>query len=616
MVRGLPPRGPGGILLLQHMHRAAWQFGLLALIVMSQITGEREAGAGPARPAPSLPAPVGAVVSVRTEAELQSAIQAIASDTTILISPGTYRLTRSLYINRAVRNITIRGGSDNADDTALIGPGMTQANYGDVPYGIWTGGGVTGITIANLTIRDFYFHDVIFNAGTQAPHVYNVHLIDSGQQFIKSNPDAAGVGASNGIVEYSTFEFTTTARDDYPKGVDIHGADSWIIRNNLFRNLVAPSGQLMGPAVLAWRGSSRTLVEGNTFLNCARGIYFGGEDSPTTSHTAGIIRNNFIFRSSSQPGDVGIHVADSPDTQVLNNTVVLSGTYSMPIEYRFTGSTGVIITNNLTDGAIAARDGATGSVTNNVTSAVASMFVDPGSGNLHLNASAMAAIDRGAPLAQVTTDWDGELRPQGPASDVGADEFGATAQAFSISGRVTDSSTGGGLAGVAMSLSGSRSATAVTDGAGVYRFTSLPAGGDFDVTPSLASYVFQPTLLSYRSLAGNETAAGFVGTRQVAPPPPPPPTNAAPTVWLTAPANGSTLTSGKITVSAVAADADGTVTAVRFYDGSTLIDTDSRTPYAITWRAAVGAHTLTAVAVDNSGQTTTSAPVSVTVVRR
>jgi len=25
-----------------------------------------------------------------------------------------------------------------------------------VPFGIWTGGGVTGVTIANLTIRDIY----------------------------------------------------------------------------------------------------------------------------------------------------------------------------------------------------------------------------------------------------------------------------------------------------------------------------------------------------------------------------------------------------------------------------------------------------------------------------
>ena len=45
-----------------------------------------------------------------------------------------------------------------------------------VPFGIWTGGNVNGITIANLAIRDVYQHPIILNAGTQSPHIYNVHL--------------------------------------------------------------------------------------------------------------------------------------------------------------------------------------------------------------------------------------------------------------------------------------------------------------------------------------------------------------------------------------------------------------------------------------------------------
>ena len=48
------------------------------------------------------------------------------------------------------------------------------------------GGNVQGITIANLTIRDLDYHPIIFNGGTQIPRVYNVHLINAGQQFIKA----------------------------------------------------------------------------------------------------------------------------------------------------------------------------------------------------------------------------------------------------------------------------------------------------------------------------------------------------------------------------------------------------------------------------------------------
>jgi hypothetical protein len=59
----------------------------------------------------------------------------------------------------------------------------------------------------------------------------------------------------------------------------------------------------------------------------------------------------------------------------------------------------------------------------------------------------------------------------------------------------------------------------------------------------------------------------------------------------------------------------GTITSVSFYDGSTLLGTDSSFPYRYAWTAAAtGNHTLTAVAVDNNNQTTASPVVNVTVV--
>ena len=135
----------------------------------------------------------------------------------------------------------------------------------------------------------------------------------------------------------------------------------WIIRHNLFRNIVAPPGAaLAGPAVLMWNHSSGTVTEGNTFINCARGVSYGLLSRADGDHVAGVIRNNVIFRASTQSGDVGIHLSSSPGTQVLNNTVVLSGTYGAAIEYRFATTTNVVVANNLVDAAIAARDGEIG----------------------------------------------------------------------------------------------------------------------------------------------------------------------------------------------------------------------------------------------------------------
>ena len=373
---------------------------------------------------PPLPPPTGAVVNVSTEKALQAAVQNLSSNTTIVLAPGTYQLTSTLWINGNLANIGIRGSTNSRDDVVLVGRGMNNAAYGDVPYGIWTGNGVQGITIANLTIQDVYFHPLMFNAGTQRPRVYNVHLINAGQQFLKSNPDDAGGGVNDGTVEYSVLEYTAAANNAYTNGVDVHTGANWSIRHNLFRNIVAPPGQLAGPAVLMWNHSSNTLTEGNSFYNCARGISYGLIENGGTDHIGGVIRNNFFYRSSIQPGDVGIQVADSPNTYVLNNTVFVSGTYGTPIEYRFAGATGSVLANNLLDGAIAARDGARGTEYTNFSGATSSMFVDAASGDLHLTASASAAIDRGSSLGEVTDDWDGTLRPQGSGYDIGADEAG------------------------------------------------------------------------------------------------------------------------------------------------------------------------------------------------
>lgn len=377
---------------------------------------------------PSLPDTGTIKVTVSTEAQLQAAVRNLQSNTTIVIQPGTYKLSGTLYVKGPLTNVSIRGASNNRDDVVLAGPGMRLAS-GDatVPFGIWTGQGVNGIRIANLTIRDLYRHAIILNPFTAKPIIYNVRLVDIGDQFIKGNPDAAGKGVNDGTLDYSVIEYTTTSRDDYTNGIDIHGGLNWQIRYNVFRNIVAPAGQLAGPAVLMWNGSGNTVTDGNLFFNCARAISYGLINRSGFDHTGGIIRNNMIFRSASQAGDVGIMVADSPNTQVLNNTLFLSGTYPTPIEYRFAGTTGVVLINNLLSGAIGARDGATATVRNNITGATAGMFVNAATGDLHLAPSASAAIDTGLTVADVAFDVDRQARPAGTAYDIGADETSGTA---------------------------------------------------------------------------------------------------------------------------------------------------------------------------------------------
>jgi len=555
---------------------------------------------------PPLAAPPGTVVNVSTEPQLQAAVAQLTSNTTIVLAPGTYKLSSTLYINGSYSNVGIRGATNNRDDVVLVGAGMTNANYGAVPFGIWTGGNVQGVTIANLTVRDVYQHPLMFNGGTQTPRVYNVHLINAGQQFIKSNPNASGVGANNGVVEYSILEYVTTAPSDYTNAVDIHAGSGWIIRHNLFKNIVGPPGLLAGPAILAWNHSSNTITEGNTFLNCARGIAYGLQDVSGSDHSGGIIRNNFFYRSSSQPGDVAIQIADSPNTQVLNNTVLMSGTYPSAIEYRFAGTTGVVVRNNLLDGAVQARDGATGTSQNNVTNATAAMFVNAAAGDLHLLSSATAAIDKAVTIANVTDDWDGTPRPAGAAPDAGADEFGTTSTpaTYTISGHVRTASAA--LSGVTVTLSGGGSATATTDTAGAYSFGSLAGGGAYVVTPTKSGYTFTPVSLTFSALAANQSTADFTATATA---------TSGPVVSLTAPADGSSYTApAAITVSATASSTGRTISNVQFYAGTTLIGTATTSPYSVTWNtSSAGSYALTALATDSSGVAVRSAARTVTV---
>jgi hypothetical protein len=93
------------------------------------------------------------------------------------------------------------------------------------------------------------------------------------------------------------------------------------------------------------------------------------------------------------------------------------------------------------------------------------------------------------------------------------------------------------------------------------------------------------------------------------------PSNQPPLVTLTTPHNGDTVTEpAEITLTATAIDVDGTVNRVEFYQGATLLGSDSNSPFNFTWsNVAAGSYALTARAFDNLGATTVSGAAVVTV---
>ena len=76
-----------------------------------------------------------------------------------------------------------------------------------------------------------------------------------------------------------------------------------------------------------------------------------------------------------------------------------------------------------------------------------------------------------------------------------------------------------------------------------------------------------------------------------------------PTVAVSAPANGSTVSGTAVTIAATATDTEA-VTSVQFYVGGTLVATDTTSPYSVTWDSTTvvdGTYAITATAWNAAG---------------
>ena len=306
------------------------------------------------------------VVRIDSEAELQAAATNLSPNTVLLLAPGTYNLSRSIYVQ--VDNVTIRGDSDRCDDVQLVGKGMeNRAGRDSVPHGVW--GDRKNLKVQNLTIREVYFHGIQINGGGQSPQIYNVGILDTGEQMVKVNPIGYGNGVDNGVVDYAFIKYTNAppvtdhgGGTGYTQGVDIHAGDGWTIKNSRFENFHTPddADHLSSPVVLVWNGASNTTVESNVFIDSDRAIAFG-LDARANDHSGGVIKNNTIVMTPglysawrSARSDAAIIVWNSPGSKVLNNTIATQGNIPKSIELRF-NSNGTEVRNNLVDAPITDR---------------------------------------------------------------------------------------------------------------------------------------------------------------------------------------------------------------------------------------------------------------------
>lgn len=399
-----------------------------------------------------LAAPVGRIVDVDSVAELESAVNNAISGDTIRVADGTYALN-GVYLRMDTPNVTLRSASGNREAAVLDGNYQTEEIVQIV---------ASNVTVADLTLREAYYHPIHVMSGSSSHTlntlIYNVHIIDPGEQAIKINPAATGYYTDNGEIACSHIELTYVGRphirnDCYTGGIDAHQSQNWTIRDNRIEGFWCSNG-LSEHAIHLWNTSRDPIIERNILRDNARGIGLGMSTSGTgrtypdnpcpgasgyVDHFGGIVRNNFIAANeaslfASEYGfDCGICLWNACSARLLHNTVYTANpanTFSS-IEWRFLNTTAEI-TNNLVNHPMRERDGATGILSGNLTNALAAWFGSPATGNLHLTSAASSAIDKVTAASGVTTDIDGDPRPQGAASDVGADEYRVLTRRISL----------------------------------------------------------------------------------------------------------------------------------------------------------------------------------------
>ena len=361
-------------------------------------TGDGDAGSGPIDAGagtrdgsttmspfgcPSLPPPPPGDTVVEVDPSmadmLPQIVRSAAANTTILLADGTYTITNVDEGNRRLRfetdHVTLRSASGERDAVILDGEYLTREMIAI---------NAAHVTIADITIMraiDHPIHVTGSDRGTTDTVLYNLHIVDGGEQFVKVNSDGNGNFADDGILACSLLRLTPTGRTMvepnpggcYTGGIDAHGAWGWHVHDNTFIDIYCDNGSLAEHAIHFWSASRDTLVERNTIIDCARGVGFGlieqgadrsYPDDPYPGvgyigHYDGIIRNN-VIHADIPYFDTGIELAQARGSVVLHNTIVQPATAFSSIDYRF-ANTDVTIVNNIVR-RITVRNGANGTV--------------------------------------------------------------------------------------------------------------------------------------------------------------------------------------------------------------------------------------------------------------
>ena len=548
---------------------------------------------------------------------IQKAATTMTPGDTTLVRKGTYNETiTTANSGTATGYITFQ--NYGADAVNITGVFDVKNNYVIVRGFEFSGGnGRIEVSGSGNRIIGNYIHHASYGSGLS---------MEGGGNLVQSNRIAnngAGWGEQTWFAgTNNVFEFNDVS-DPEGKGEDLmkFGGRNNTIQNNYFHDL-DETGRHNDVFQCGGEEAIDISFRNNLILN------IGGQFGMLSTWT-GLPLRNFTFKGNicsmkATGGGVGFNVLGVTGLKFVNNTF----NCGTPILLRADGaiaSTGAVIMNNIFYNGYFGYDsvstpasadynliypdptgqwGAPPKKPHDIWG-LNPKFVDAVNYDFHLQAGS-PAIDSGFSV-DIAADRDGVFRPQGLAWDIGAFEYSSSA---SNPPAVLLQPTN---ATVAVGQPASFSVTA--SGAVLLAYQWQRNAANISGATN-ASYTTPAAMLAddgsgFRVIVTNSfgSVTSSVAILTVLDP-------NAPTVSLTAPTGGASfLSPALITLAATAAGNAGGITNVEFFAGTNRLAGDASAPYSFKWpNVPIGTYQLAARATDATGQSVTSAPVTITVV--
>jgi len=377
-------------------------------------------------------------VHASTSEQIVKAIESAEPGDVISIAPGNYDFTgRSIHVSRAGepgKPVYLR--ADRLGD-ATLSLNTMEGFHVKAPYWVFE----------NLAIRGVCAND------QECEHAF--HVVGRGRAFVLRNSTVTDFNASikvngtridgndfwpdDGLIEYNVFQNSAARATDRPVALlNIDSVDHWVARGNFIADFSKLRGNKVAYGAYMKGNGSFGVFERNVVVcehnvapdNGLRiGLSFGGggtgikycrNQSCTSEHSQGVIRNNVIINCSK---DVGIYLNRASDTKVYNNLLH----NNLGIDVRFPTSS-ARISSNLISGRVKERDGGNAEIGKNFIDADCfgykrtdcsfdELYADPNHANLQLISTGKFVFGQGILGEDVTDDLCGTPRP--PIHDLG-----------------------------------------------------------------------------------------------------------------------------------------------------------------------------------------------------